>query len=68
MTTERGGSKGGDLMRGDKKPNHTFSKRQSKPDLFAMDRFMKESQGPRGSAPWVHITMSKTSGSGQKKK
>ena len=61
MTTERGSSKGGE-----KKAPHRFSKAVPESKGYGMEQFMKESQGPRGSAPWTPVGFSKPGG-GQKK-
>ena len=65
-TTERGSSKG-EPWRGEKKAQHKFSSAVPESKKYGMEQFMKESQGPRGTAPWVAGWSFPKSGGGQQK-
>lgn len=61
------GSSGGGGRRSDKKPEHKFSSGVAKSNDYAMQQFMRESQGPRGTAPWTPVWTFPKGGGGQKK-
>ncbi len=65
ITTKRDHPKG-KPWREEKKVQHKFSNAMPESKDFRMEQFMKESQAPRGTAPWVPVWTFPKSGDGKK--